>query len=438
MNVQEIMQFGGSTALVTVMALGGVIAASWRQLRTVFQYTSGLLVSRMTIDTTGSFALGAYIRTHYRRLPGGQTRCQTQIVGVPGSPVDLWVPFETVHGPSVWIGPRGVFIIQSHQGGAQIKTIKGMSIKGLVGDSLLWHQRQRERQTSNFYIYRVIGEDRRSIGGLHRNTPASPSGDSGLRAGGQEQESSWNHVQPMVDQSWLYPKERYKFNLEDPGQGLFWPTEVNQLLEHLRGWHRRGQWYADRDIPWRTGVLLYGPTGGGKSQFIRVTAETLRIPLYQFYLSTLTDQEFIERWRELPTPCVVALEDFDSIFHGRENITPDQVLSFDVVLNQISGAGAVNGVLLFVTTNHIEHVDPAIGRLDCAGRPTRPGRIDHVLEFGLTTEETRRQIAEFVLKDESLEVIDRLVEDYSGTTPAQFQNHCVQWALKRLQDHDKI
>lgn len=436
MNVQELTQLGSSTVLVTIMALGGVIAASWRQLRTVFQYTSGLLVSRMVVDVTGSHALGAYTRTHYRRLPGGQTRCQTQIIGVPGAPVDLWVPFETVHGPSVWVGPRGVFIIQSHQGGAQIKTIKGMSIKGLVGDSLLWHQRQRELQTSNFYIYRVIGEDRRSMGNMGRNTPGPTHGDSGLRVNGNEQDSAWNQVQPAVDHSWLYPLECYRFNQEDPGKGLFWPAEAQQLLERLRRWHQRGQWYAEREIPWRTGVLLYGPTGTGKSQFIRVTAETLRIPLYQFYLSTLTDQEFIERWRELPTPCVVALEDFDSIFHGRENITPDPVLSFDVVLNQISGAGAVNGVLLFVTTNHVEHVDPAIGRLDAAGRPTRPGRIDHVLEFGLTTEETRRQIAGFVLKHESLEVIEQLVGDYSGTTPAQFQNHCVQWALKRLQDHD--
>jgi SpoVK/Ycf46/Vps4 family AAA+-type ATPase len=149
-------------------------------------------------------------------------------------------------------------------------------------------------------------------------------------------------------------------------------------------------------------------------------------------LSTFTDREFVNEWDSMAAPCVVALEDFDNVFHGRESATEHKTLSFDCVLNQISGIGSLNGVLLIVTTNRLELIDPAMGRLDEHGRPTRPGRIDHVLHLGECSEKVRQQIADYTLDGWADDLKDELAEQGQETTPAQFQRMCIDAALRRL------
>jgi chaperone BCS1 len=180
------------------------------------------------------------------------------------------------------------------------------------------------------------------------------------------------------------------------------------------------------------GIMLEGPGGTGKSSLARALAQHLGLPLCQFYLNTLTDREFLEEWSNLPTPCVVALEDFDTVFHGREPVTVHKSLSFECVLNQISGISSVNGILLVVTTNHLEHVDPALGRVDRNGRPTRPGRIDHIVHLGYTTQKQREDIARFTLKGLEEDAIPALVEKGQNTTAAQFQFMCIEVAMSAM------
>lgn len=132
------------------------------------------------------------------------------------------------------------------------------------------------------------------------------------------------------------------------------------------------------------------------------------------------------------TPCVVALEDFDTVFHGRTSVTAHKSLSFECVLNQISGISSMNGVLVVVTTNNLEQIDPALGRLDEQGRPTRPGRIDRILYMGPTTTSQRESIAEYTLDFLTEQEREALVMSTVGTTAAQFQAICIEKALVQL------
>jgi SpoVK/Ycf46/Vps4 family AAA+-type ATPase len=237
----------------------------------------------------------------------------------------------------------------------------------------------------------------------------------------------------QFDESFMYESSRFR-NIEvyNPFAGLFYPEEVMTLLAQLELWYHRRDWYQSHSIPWRTGALLYGPGGTGKSSFAKATAEKLGIPLYQYSLNTLNDKEFQSEWDEMSTPCVVALEDFDTAFHGREPTTPHKSLSFECVLNQISGISAKEGVLLIVTTNHLEHIDPALGRLDENGRSTRPGRIDHVLHMGATTASQRKAIAEHVLGGLDPSLIEQALAIKDSMTAAQFQGYCVELALANM------
>jgi ATP-dependent 26S proteasome regulatory subunit len=73
---------------------------------------------------------------------------------------------------------------------------------------------------------------------------------------------------------------------------------------------------------------------------------------------------------------VVLLEDVDAAFCDRA-AREGSSLSFSGILNAIDGVAASEARLLFMTTNHIEKLDPAL---------IRPGRIDVKFEMSLATQ----------------------------------------------------
>jgi SpoVK/Ycf46/Vps4 family AAA+-type ATPase len=123
------------------------------------------------------------------------------------------------------------------------------------------------------------------------------------------------------------------------------------------------------------------------------------------------------------------------VFHGREPFGKT-TLSFDTVLNQISGMSSANGIFLVVTTNDVTKIDPAMGvSFDDDGVSTRPGRIDTVIEVGNLDDRGRLAMAKRILRDWP-DLIAKLVIKHEDVTPAQFQEICLQAALQRMHLED--
>jgi hypothetical protein len=137
-------------------------------------------------------------------------------------------------------------------------------------------------------------------------------------------------------------------------------------------------WYADRGIPYRRGYLLYGEPGTGKSSLVMALAGTLKMPVYQVSLTeqTLTDSTFTLLLNAIEPNSVVLLEDVDAAFCDRTS-REGSSLSFSGILNAIDGVAASEARILFMTTNHVEKLDPAL---------IRPGRIDVKFEMTLATQ----------------------------------------------------
>ncbi|AFY95468.1 AAA family ATPase [Chamaesiphon minutus] len=134
--------------------------------------------------------------------------------------------------------------------------------------------------------------------------------------------------------------------------------------------------YRQRGIPWRRGYLLYGPPGTGKSSLIQAIASHYDRQLVSLSLTDMDDSALLRAWSEITATSLVALEDIDSVFSGRK---PLGELSFSALLNTLDGAGAVEGSITILTTNHRSQLDPAL---------IRPGRCDREFELGYLTPES--------------------------------------------------
>lgn len=208
--------------------------------------------------------------------------------------------------------------------------------------------------------------------------------------------------------------------------------DMEKIVKDVRFWMQNREWYSERDIIWKRGYLLHGKPGNGKSSLVRAIAEDLDLPVHILDLSSMDNQEFLEAWSQTKgdIPRIVLLEDFDATFHGRENICTSSDLTFDTILNAICGIEREDGLLLFVTTNHIEKIDEALGVMDATGMSSRPGRIDRVAEILTPDYAGKYKIALRILKDEKLaKKCATMCKNHSG---AQVQEKATQMALKAL------
>ncbi|PYI32831.1 P-loop containing nucleoside triphosphate hydrolase protein [Aspergillus indologenus CBS 114.80] len=148
--------------------------------------------------------------------------------------------------------------------------------------------------------------------------------------------------------------------------------------------------YEVRGLPYRRGYLLYGPPGTGKTSLCYAIAGHLKLPIYVIdpSSSSLDENSFRTLFSELPSRCIVIMEDVDCTDitksraprHDKNDqnmMMPGRPLtqngiSLSVLLNAIDGVDASEGRILMMTSNHAEKLDAAL---------IRPGRVDMRIEF---------------------------------------------------------
>ncbi|TFK55112.1 hypothetical protein OE88DRAFT_1732380 [Heliocybe sulcata] len=145
--------------------------------------------------------------------------------------------------------------------------------------------------------------------------------------------------------------------------------------QDLKSFLERRQWYADRGIPYRRGYLLYGPPGSGKTSFIQALAGSLSYDICVLNLSErgLTDDKLNHLLSNVPERSFILIEDVDAAFNKRVKTSEDgyqSAVTFSGFLNVLDGVASGEERIIFMTTNHIEKLDPAL---------IRPGRVDLAL-----------------------------------------------------------
>jgi hypothetical protein len=250
--------------------------------------------------------------------------------------------------------------------------------------------------------------------------------------------------------------------------GLFFPQEIKDLISIIELWVKSKDWYKSKNLPWKRGWLLYGPPGTGKTALVRAFAEDLNMPIYVFSLSQMSNSELTSAWQRMQVniPCIALIEDIDTVFHKRENISRNNgllsaiienetnknpensqnesqgikisPLTFDCLLNCLDGVDKSNGIFTIITTNKIEEIDVAIGVPEKREDGThtfissRPGRIDRAIELTYMTKENKVEMAQKILNEfpEQLSEILLTIETRGNETPAQFQEICAEIAIR--------
>lgn len=156
----------------------------------------------------------------------------------------------------------------------------------------------------------------------------------------------------------------------------------DDIVNDVHDFLSRQQWYIDRGIPYRRGYLLFGPPGSGKSSFIQALAGELDFGVAMINLSEMgmTDDKLAFLLTKLPKRTLLLLEDADAAFSNRRQRDADGYsgasVTFSGLLNALDGVAAGEERLAFLTTNHIDRLDPAL---------IRPGRVDMMVRIGEAT-----------------------------------------------------
>lgn len=196
---------------------------------------------------------------------------------------------------------------------------------------------------------------------------------------------------------------------------------AEDLLADARTFVVGEPWYAERGIPWRRGYLLYGPPGTGKTSVIKALASELSLDLCMLTLASerLDDQRLCTLMGSAPPRSLLLLEDVDAVFRGREAGEAAKGVTFSGLLNAIDGVLSQEGHMLFLTTNHLERLDPAL---------IRPGRVDWKREIGLAQgEQVARLFRAFY--PQRADLAAEFVAAFRGTAvaPAAVQGHFLRY-----------
>ena len=164
------------------------------------------------------------------------------------------------------------------------------------------------------------------------------------------------------------------------------------------------------------GILLYGPSGTGKTLLAKAVATESEANFI-----SVRGPELISKWvgesergiREMfrrarqASPCVIFFDEIDSIAPvrglGGETMVTERVVS--QLLTELDGIESLYGVVVLAATNRADMLDPAL---------LRPGRFDKIILVPMPDKEGRKKILEIGTKDIP---IDREPKNELGKNP---------------------
>lgn len=211
---------------------------------------------------------------------------------------------------------------------------------------------------------------------------------------------------------------------------LFTDGDIHSLMNHLNKWNESKVLYEQLNIIHKTGILLYGLPGTGKTSLAKAIAKELKAPIYVVNMGDFNERQIdaikddIEVSYENRT-IILIFEDIDCIFSTRNDLkTEKQKQAAQLLLQFLDGTFSIPNVISIATTNHIEVLDPAL---------IRDGRFDIKIEMKNISRESAIKLCHH-FKVDSNDIPDLLENEQFPINPSYIQNKILKYLLEKIQN----
>lgn len=165
----------------------------------------------------------------------------------------------------------------------------------------------------------------------------------------------------------------------------FFLKDYKQLDEYLLSFISNAPFYKQNSLPHKSGILLYGPPGNGKTSYIRYLYLNNILPKDTIFIwcKTLPEPEFLNELKKINALKVFIFEEITT--------TLQNTFRLDEFLQFCDGDQSIDNSVIVCTTNHPELLPENL--------TIRPSRFNKIIEFGNPDELARETILKIYFKD---------------------------------------
>lgn len=183
-------------------------------------------------------------------------------------------------------------------------------------------------------------------------------------------------------------------------------TGIERIVREIQTFWSRERFFRQYDLPYKRGILMWGPPGCGKSCAIQLVMRDV-VARNGVVLNFQNPSLFASGYRifrevQPETPAVVMMEDIDAIIHDWDESS---------VLNILDGVQKVDRVVFLATTNYPERLGARV--------VNRPSRFDKRFKIPYPNSETRRMYLNNIVGTEV--DVEKWVEDTEGFSLAHLK-----------------
>lgn len=185
---------------------------------------------------------------------------------------------------------------------------------------------------------------------------------------------------------------------------FFSNNEKETICKYIDSFLSLESFYRDKQLLYKTGILLYGEPGTGKSSLVKAMATKYNRSIVNINVNNLEYIDLVSLTKSINADNLkyfVLLEDIDTLFLNRKGGESDDKESRKVInklLQFLDSNTSPNNVIFVATTNHIDRLDDALlrdGRFDLKVN-IAPLEVNEVVKFGQSFNLTSDQINDVV------------------------------------------
>ena len=211
-------------------------------------------------------------------------------------------------------------------------------------------------------------------------------------------------------------------------------SEKETITKHIDMFFNNKELYNTRQVLYKTGILLYGDPGTGKSSLAKALATEYNIDMIMVDMTTFDKINIDELSATLNADdktYIVLLEDIDTIFNINrdENATIDDKKVINKLLQFLDSNNSPTNVIFIATTNHIDILDPAL---------LRAGRFDKKIKVQSLNEKDASEMCRSFGSDENtISEIMANFDDKSNINQATLQSYILSSLTKGMHDNEE-